>query len=149
PPGILQRGFLLHADGWETVTYDDNILASPSRIVGDLISDSNESVTAASQWSRHSLYGHIFGEQQVYRIHSTENAYQFGADGTGRLDIARDVYAQVELTGAQLAQPRATPQLDATAVGRPIYNNYVGTAYVYGSRMRWFDKAGVTVHETS
>ena len=149
PPGILQRGFLIHGEASEAATYDDNILASPQRVIGDFISDTNESATAVSQWSRHSLSGHIFGEQQVYARHATENAFQFGADGSGRIDIARDSYAQVDVAAAQLAQPRATPQLDATAVGRPVYNNYSGTASVFGRRMRWFDKAGVTVHETA
>ena len=42
-----------------------------------------------------------------------------------------------------------TSQLDVTAVGRPIYNNYVGTMFAYGKRERWFDRVGMTVHETS
>jgi hypothetical protein len=149
PAGIMQGSFLILADASESAAYDDNIFASNKRIAEDFVNTTNEILSAGSQWLKHSLSGRIFATQQVYANHSTENVYTFGGEGTGRLDITNDVYVQGELAAAQLAQSRATPEMDANAVGRPFYNTYTGTASAYTKRNKWFDRFGVSVHKNA
>ena len=147
--GIMQGSFLIFADGSQTAAYDDNIFASNKRIAEDFVSTTNEILSAGSQWLKHSLSGRIFATQQVYANHSTENAYTYGGEGAGRLDVTNDVYLQGQVAAAQLAQPRATPEMDANAIERPVYNTYTGTASAYAKRNKWFDRFGVSVHKNA
>jgi hypothetical protein len=72
-----------------SVTYDDNIFATPTLEQSDTIFGVHPTVQLVSQWSRHALNFSAGLDHTAYSDHGSENstAYNIGADG--RFDIDR------------------------------------------------------------
>ena len=126
-PAIDAGSFRIDPSAWETLTYDDNIFASDRDRKNDGINTTTEAIQAVSQWSRDSLALKARSDQQRYFAHGFENANLFQIDGTGRLDISGDGFVQIEGGFSQQPESRDSPEADADATERPIFNTAGGT----------------------
>ena len=145
PPGINLDSFLISPTFSETAAYDDNIFASDRNVAGDFVNTTNEGVAIASQWSRHSLIGHLYSAQQVYADHSAESANTYDADASGRLDITGDSFLQLDGGFIQQPQLRASPESSTSGTGRPLYNTSNGTLNFDQRLNRWVERAQANV----
>lgn len=145
PPGINLDSFLVLPTFSETAAYDDNIFASDQNVASDFVNTTNEGIAIASQWSRHSLSGHLYSAQQVYADHSSESANTYDADATGRLDITGDSFLQLDGGFIQQPQLRASPESSTSGTGRPLYNTGTGTLNFIQRLNRWVERAQTNV----
>jgi hypothetical protein len=113
------------------------------------VSTTSETLSSASQWLHHSLSGRLFASQQFYANHSAEDAYTLGAEGSVRLDLSADSSLRVDGAFAQRPQLRATPEADANATGRAIYNTASGAVSYSWRRDKWTNRAEVEIRKTA
>lgn len=140
PIGISLDSFLIFPSVSETAAYDDNIFASDRKVADDFVNTTNEAVALASQWSRHSLSGHLYTAQQVYAGHPSEDANTYGADASGRLDVTGDSFFQLDGSFIQQPQQRASPEASNVTTGRPIYNTSDGRLNFVQRMNRWLER---------
>jgi hypothetical protein len=89
PLGMRAGAFLIYPELEVDVGYDSNVFARNNDVEDDFLTTVAPRLTAASQWSRHSLQLEAGAEAALYKDH-TENDYQdFDIGGEGQLDITR------------------------------------------------------------
>jgi hypothetical protein len=145
PPGIFLGDFLIRPSATETAAYDGNIFASHRKVVGDFVNTTREELAFDSQWSRHRLGGRLYTAQQVYAGHPGEDADTFGAEASGRLDVTRDLFFDLEGGFVQQPQQRAAPEATVNRTGRPIYDTGNGTLGFVQRLNRLVERAQVSV----
>ncbi|HKQ43993.1 MAG TPA: outer membrane beta-barrel protein [Rhizomicrobium sp.] len=125
-PKLELGSFMLAPSVEQSLTGADNIFASDRVRVGDVVSTTSEDLKIQSQWSRHSLNGHVHFSQEFYKDHASEGANMFGAEGGGRFDISNNATLALEVGFVQQPQKRNSPQADIASRDRPIYNTLSG-----------------------
>jgi len=94
--GIHAGGFMVYPSMAVIATYDDNIYALPSDAAvpaglkgprGDEILTLAPQANFKSTWSRDSLAGYVRLSQDIYGDHPNEDATQYGAGLSGRVDL--------------------------------------------------------------
>ncbi|HXJ00766.1 MAG TPA: outer membrane beta-barrel protein [Micropepsaceae bacterium] len=127
PVGLNLGSFLLFPTASEQLGSDDNIFASDRRRASDIVNTTNEALSMASQWMRHSLTAHFLAGQELYARHSSNNANIWSADFSGRADITTDALFQLDGGFIQQPLPRGTPEAGDTS-RRPLFNTTALTA---------------------
>ncbi|HUN50666.1 MAG TPA: outer membrane beta-barrel protein, partial [Candidatus Sulfotelmatobacter sp.] len=146
-PGIAVGSFLVLPSASEVATYDDNIFASEQSRAGDFVNTTNESIAAASQWSRHSLSGRLYSAQQAYASHGSENANTYGAEGSGRLDITGQSFLQLDGSFVQQPEQRGALQASTNLATRPVFNTTTGRLTYDQSFNYWEERAQASVQD--
>jgi hypothetical protein len=119
--GIKLGSFLLFPGASEALGYDDNIFASDLHRASDMVNTTSESVSAASQWAKHSLRAEFLANQEIYSQHAANNGYTWSAQASARADLTAE--AQFQLDGGFIQQPllRGSPEEESGAK-RPVFN---------------------------
>jgi len=92
PLGIHMGSFYAYPAISVGGTYNSNIYATPTGVVGDWYTDIQPSLSVNSDWNRHAVALNALLEQRIYATQSSENQTNFGVQGAGRYDIATDEY---------------------------------------------------------
>jgi hypothetical protein len=90
PLGMRAGAFLIYPELAVEGGYDSNVFARKDDVEDDILGIVAPRLTAASQWSRHSLQLDAGAEAAFYRDFSDNNYQDFDAGALGRLDITRD-----------------------------------------------------------
>lgn len=147
PPGLMLGSFRVAPSASESAEYNDNIFATMTDPVGDYINTTSEDLQVQSQWSRHELDAHLFGSQQVFDAHPSEDANTFGAETIGRLDVT--AASALDLDASFIQQPLARNAAEASpgSAGRPIYNTSTGTFGFVQNLDQWNNLAQATLQK--
>ena len=97
--GIHVGGFLVYPKVTASESYDDNIFATPSPVIGDSFFTVAPEVDFQSTWSRNALAGFVRASQDVYSSHSTENDFQYALGLNGKYEFGSAAFGQATLTG--------------------------------------------------
>jgi hypothetical protein len=127
PLGIRAGSFMIFPSTTVSETYDDNVNATENNKRDDFITTISPEVQVQSNFSRHALGFGVFSDVGRYAQDSNEDFWDFGINGTGRLDITRDNNIDGSFTVARLHDARDDPEDDATAAEsrRPVrYMDY-------------------------
>jgi hypothetical protein len=127
PLGIRAGAFTIYPSTDASISYDDNIYATKDNTDSDFVAIIGPSVEVQSDFSRHAVGFNVFSRVGRYFQETKENYWDFGVEGTGRLDITRDNNLQGGFTVARLHDARDDPEDDATLAEsvRPVrYTNY-------------------------
>jgi hypothetical protein len=151
-PGYDARGlklgsFLLFPSFTDQLIYDDNIFARRRVRDDDFKNITSEAFALRSQWSRDNLNVRLFSDQELYASHPTENANTYGANISGKFDITRQSFFQVE--GSLVQQPlgRGTPESDANSRERALYNTAAASAAFVQRLNHWVNRASASVQQ--
>jgi hypothetical protein len=109
PLGIRAGSFLIFPSVGLAETYDSNIFAVPSGVVGDFYTTVTPTVTAHSDWNNHSLNFMAGSEIKRYVDQVSENVSNYLAAVTGRLDVLHNFYFLGGLNYQQQHEDRSTP----------------------------------------
>ncbi|MBS0219601.1 MAG: outer membrane beta-barrel protein [Proteobacteria bacterium] len=131
PQGVKMGSFLLFPTLGLDETYQDNIYASSSQIVGSFIQVVNPGLQLRSQWGQHALNFFARGSFGFYSADSTQNYQDINAGFDGRYDISPDsnFYGGASYTRAHYFP--GTPNAVAGAFPVAVYNQYTANAGYY------------------
>ena len=90
-------------------TYDDNIFATPSNRVGDLITTISPFVDLRSDWTRNMLNFRAGGDFGRYANHSSENYNDYWVGSDGRFDVTKGLNFFGGASFAHLHESRESP----------------------------------------
>ena len=118
--GIHAGGFMIYPRVRVDVVADDNIYAAPSGFrQSDTIIKTSPEVAIQSNWGRNALAFLIHGTFNNFSKHSTENANDYGAGATGRLDVVRNAFLSGGASIDQMTEARTDPS-SPQAAAKPI-----------------------------
>lgn len=109
PVGVRAGAFTVFPEASVTGTFDDNIFATDTNTESDFITTLAARVSAASNWSRHSLNLRAGLAQQLYADNNDEDRFDWDVGGDGRIDITRDTNIGAGLSYAELNEDRSAP----------------------------------------
>lgn len=109
PVGVRAGAFTVFPEASVTGTFNDNIFATDTNTESDFITTLAARVSAASNWSRHSLNLRAGLAQQLYADNNDEDRFDWDVGGDGRIDITRDTNIGAGLSYAQLHEDRGAP----------------------------------------
>jgi hypothetical protein len=134
PLGIHAGGFFIYPRAELDQVYNDNIYASGSGRVDDLITVISPSVDVRSNWSNHALNAEAGVSSGFYWDNSSENYTDAFAGTDGRYDITRNLAAFGALRYDHLHEERDSPDNPGFVVGGAaepvIYDAYSARAGV-------------------
>lgn len=113
--GLRTGGFMVYPKVSVTAEGNDNIYATDTNEVDDLIWRVNPEISAASNWSRHALGAYARTILNRYQDSKDENTTDYGVGVNGRLDILRDTNATANVDWAKLTEPRTSPNSPGVA----------------------------------
>jgi hypothetical protein len=119
--GIHVGGFLIYPKLTAGVAYDDNIFAVQSGVVGDAIFNLSPEVDIQSTWSRDALDAYVRASQDFYTHYTSENATQYGAGLSGKLEFGNSIL----ITGVDYGRyvlPRSAPNNGLISEHRIAYD---------------------------
>ena len=140
--GIHAGGFMVYPSMAVSATYDDNIYALPAGFPiptglsgprGDEIYTIAPQVNFKSTWSRDSLAGYARVSQDIYGDHSNEDATQYGAGLSGRVDLGSTTTVSAGVDYGHYTSPRGAAttgvtvkrvQFDFTALNAEIAHEF-------------------------
>jgi hypothetical protein len=103
--------------------YDDNIYATPTNKVPDMIGTVSPRMAVQSNWDRHSLYAEAGADLTGYWTHSSENTVDWHALMEGRIDVSQNTAILLGGAALQEHEDRASP--DAVEGLTPtLYHEY-------------------------
>jgi hypothetical protein len=103
--------------------YDDNIYATPTNKVPDMIGTVSPRIAVQSNWDRHSLYAEAGADLTGYWTHSSENTVDWHALMEGRIDVSKNTAILLGGAALQEHEDRASP--DAVEGLTPtLYHEY-------------------------
>jgi len=146
PLGTMLGSFLFTPSMSDTVAYDDNIFASEVRKDYDVVNTTSEEMAFASQWSRHFLNLDLVTDQQIYGLHSQEDANTYAARVSGRLDVTGTSFLQLDGIGSQQPDQRASP-IALRTDQRPIYNNWGGSLSYFEQGSQFIEQFQIGVNQ--
>lgn len=94
--------FHVSAGAAAEVNFDDNIFATENNEESDVIFTVRPTVSATSDWSRHSLSGSAYLQSDSFADNSDEDTVDYGGRINGRLDVKRGIF----VTGTAFAEDR-------------------------------------------
>lgn len=125
PLGMRAGAFLIYPQLQLETGYDSNVFARKDDVEDDFVAIVAPRLTAASQWSRHSLSFDAGGEAAFYKDHTSNNYQDFDVGTEGRLDVTRNDIVTGELRVGRGHDDRDDPDDQADA-GSDITQYYVG-----------------------
>jgi hypothetical protein len=131
PLGLRLSQFIVSPSLDVQGVYDTNIYATPSNATSDFITDVSPALTVQSDWTRHALGLRLQGEFKEYAAHSSENVGNLTVAATGRLDIARDVYALGGAGYELLHEDRGAPNVVSGRFPTQYTVTSANAAFVY------------------
>lgn len=130
PLGIRAGAFRIFPGTDASISYDDNVYATNGNTRSDFVAVVGPSIEVESDFSRHAVGFEVFSRVGRYFQETKEDYWDYGIDGTGRLDITRNNNLQGFFNVSRLHDARDDPEDDATIAEsvRPVrYMNYDGT----------------------
>jgi hypothetical protein len=112
--GVRAGLFLLYPKVDLSVATEDNIFYQTTNKQSDTISSIGPSITAQSQWSRHSLSAQAQANLYRYSNFSSENNTTYAAGLNGRLDVVRGTVLRGAVSLDHLVEPRYSPSIAAS-----------------------------------
>lgn len=119
PLGVRFGSFLLFPELKTESVYHDNIFLSPSNPEGDWALALIPSLSARSDWNRHSLEGTVSGVHSFHERFSSEDDETFSAQTTGRIDVRRTTNIVASAGYTQELEDRSSNDFPANAEERP------------------------------
>lgn len=107
--GIRQGGFLLFPSIDVTTAYNDNIFATESNTLDDVIFTVSPGLRVQSDWNQHFLQFQGSGDIVRYADQTAEDHEDFSLGANGRLDIRRDTNATAGLFYRAESEERGSP----------------------------------------
>ncbi|HEY8618275.1 outer membrane beta-barrel protein [Phenylobacterium sp.] len=107
--GLRAGAFLVYPKLSATAEYNDNIYATEDSEIDDLVWRVAPEISAASNWSRHSLSAYARAVFNRFQDNEDENSDDFLLGVNGRLDLLRFTNVRTSLDWAQLTEPRTSP----------------------------------------
>jgi hypothetical protein len=117
--GLHLGGFMIYPKLTAAFAYDDNIFATHTGRVGDEIFTLAPEIDVQSTWSRNALAAYVRDNQSWFVTHSSENANQYGAGGSGKLEFGQSVFTAAVDYG-RYALPRSAANSGAVFSKHPI-----------------------------
>lgn len=108
PLGIRQGSFLLYPSIDLTSEYNDNVFATNTNEIDDVIFTVSPGLRVTSDWSNHLLQFQGSGDLVRYMDNEKEDHDDFSLRANGRLDIQRDTNASSALSYQKLAEDRGS-----------------------------------------
>lgn len=127
PLGIRAGAFRIFPSNDVSVSYNDNVTATKNDTRDDFVAVIGPAVAVQSDFSRHAVGFTVFSDVGRYFHDTSENYWDFGIDGNGRLDITQNNNLEGGFAVARLHDARDDPEEDATVEEstRPVrYMNY-------------------------
>ena len=112
--GVRAGLFLLYPKVDLSVATEDNIFYQTNDTQSDTVASIGPSITAQSQWSRHSLTAQAQANHYRYSNFSSENNTTYSAGLTGRLDVVRGAVLRGSIGLDHLVEPRYSPAVAAS-----------------------------------
>lgn len=112
--------------------YTDNVYATNTGAVDDLILRVKPELAVSSDWSRNALSAYARGTLSRFKDYETENTDEYGVGATGRLDFSRATQVTGGADYARIAEPR-TSASSQTQSADPIEYD-LSSAYIAASR---------------
>lgn len=119
PLGVRFGSFLLFPELHTESVYRDNIFLSPTNPEGDWALALTPSLTARSDWNRHSLEGTVSGVRSFHERFSSEDDKTFSVQTRGQLDVRRDTNVVTSAGYTQALEDRSSNDFPANAEERP------------------------------
>jgi hypothetical protein len=113
--GLRMGAFLAYPKLSVTAEHNDNIFATDTNEVDDLIWRVMPEVSMSSDWSRHALGAYARAVFNRYQDSDSENTTDYGVGVNGRLDLLRFTNVTASADWANLTEPRTSP--DSPGVG--------------------------------
>lgn len=130
--GLPVGAFTLYPRLQANAEYLDNVYATTTGAVDDMVLRLKPELALESGWSRHSLQAYVRGTINRYQDFTTEDSDEWGVGGSGRLDVMR----QANLTGgvSYASQTEArTASNTAVSAAEPIQFDLT-QAFLAGTR---------------
>ena len=113
PLGLRAGSFLIYPNANLAESYNSNVYATQTSVVGDEITSLQPAISVNSDWNNNAVNFLTTGEVRRYAHQVGENQSNFSAAANGRLDVLRDIYFSGGL-GYQLAhEDRTSPNTPA------------------------------------
>jgi len=126
PLGIKIGGFKLDPSFEIENEWNDNIFQSQTEVVDDFIFHLRPSVNVISDWSVHELAFSARADVAQYATNDAENTEEYFFDVSGRLDILKDSFAQVDVSYANQSEDRGSPDSVAGSIEPTEYQTFSG-----------------------
>lgn len=117
--GIGTGGIRILPQATVNVAYDDNIYASETGEISDVITTVTGEANLFSDWNVHQITALARIRQDLYSDNSDENATTYNLGVSGRLDATRDIALTGGINYDNLIEPRSASG-NPTAAVRPI-----------------------------
>jgi hypothetical protein len=135
-PGKLRLGsFIVYPEVRLTEIYDDNIFATRSGEVGDLVSVLTPSIALKSDWKRHRLNFRAGTELSRYANYHSENTSDYWLDMDGRYDLSGNANVFGGLGYSRNHEDRSSPD-DVNGTEPVVYFE----SSAYAGLFRQFDR---------
>lgn len=127
PLGIRAGAFRIFPSTDASISYNDNVYATDGDTKSDFVAVVGPSIGVQSDFSRHFVGLEVFSRVGRYFEETKEDYWDYGVDGTGRLDITRNNNLTGTFNVSRLHDARDDPEDDATIAEsvRPVrFMNY-------------------------
>lgn len=104
--GVRLGSFVLRPSLTVSETYDSNVFASSTAPRDDVVTNINPNVTLTSDWANHEVRFEADVNQSLYARHDDENALDWRAGVSGRLDVLAMTSLRGSLAYASLNEER-------------------------------------------
>ena len=99
-----------------TAEQNDNIYATDTNEVDDLVWKVEPELNIVSDWSRHSLNAFARGSIQRYQDFDTEDTEDYTVGANAQIDLLRNSFISLGADWAELTEPRTSPNAVSGAV---------------------------------
>lgn len=128
PLGLSMGAFRAWPRLTVTAEHNDNIYATSTNEVDDMIWRIQPELSVTSNWSRHAVNAFARGTFERYQDFSDENFEDYAIGLGGRIDVSRGGEVTFAVDTSELTEPRTSPGSPTDAVAPTEY--YLSTAQV-------------------
>jgi hypothetical protein len=115
--GIHLGGFTLYPKLTASLSYDDNIFATPNKTTSDWFASIAPELDLQSNWSRNAFAAYVRGSQSLYFSQTTENTTQYGVGANGKYEFGGGAFGDAVAT-ASIDYGRYTLPREAAFIGQ-------------------------------
>lgn len=116
--GVNLGGFTALPRVTARVGYDDNIYATSTQVVGDVVTELKPELRVVSNWSRNELEAFAHASANSYARHRRENTIDWAAGAKGRWDVVGLSYLFADGGYGEFTIPRSSGSSPANAAER-------------------------------
>lgn len=120
--GLRMGAFLAYPKVSVTAEANDNIFATDTNEIDDLIWRVTPEIAVASDWSRHAVGAYARAVLNRYNDYGSENTNDYGAGVNARIDLLRFTNIRTNFDWANLTEPRTSPDSPGTAAKPTQYD---------------------------